>query len=68
MANECTESIVVFMNDDNPADVVNVPPLDTMSASTKDNIVFYVAGFVIKRCVKVLRCCTCLSAISGENS
>src|SRR6218665_869305 len=68
MANECTESIVVFMNDDNPADVVNVPPLDTMSAITKDKFVFYVAGFVIKHCVKVLRCCTCISAISGVSS
>src|SRR6218665_2441208 len=64
MATECIESIAVFINDDNPADAVDVPPLDILSSSTKDNIVFYVAGF-IRHCVKVLSCCTCISAISG---
>ena len=68
MATECIESIVVFMNDDNPADAVDVPPLATMSATTKDNIVFYVAGFVIKHCLKVLHCSTCIAAISGDRS
>jgi len=68
LATECIESIVVFMNDDNPADAVDVPPLATMSATTKDNIVFYVAGFVIKHCLKVLHCSTCIAAISGDRS
>lgn len=68
MATECIESIVVFLNDDNAADAVDVPSLATLSATTKDNIVFYVSGFVIKHCVKVLHCSLCILAISGDRS
>lgn len=54
MATECIESIVIYMNDDNLTHTLEVPPLVTLSATTKDNIVFYVAWFVIKHCLKML--------------
>jgi hypothetical protein len=68
MASECIESLVVFMNDDDPTDAVDAPPLATLPASAKDNIVFYVAGFVIKHCLKVVHCSTCIASISGDQS
>lgn len=66
MATECIDSLVAFVSDENPVDAVDVPPLATLSVTTKDNIVFYVAGFVIKHCLKVLHCSSCISAVSGD--
>jgi hypothetical protein len=67
LAAECMDGMAAFA-DDECLDAVDVPPLPVSSASTKDNIVFYVAGFVVRHCVRVLSCATCIAALSGEPS
>ena len=52
-AADCINSISDFVNDDDDAvDAADVPPLSAQSASTTDNIVYYVAGFVLRHCKK----------------
>jgi hypothetical protein len=60
------DSIAAFMSDDDDTiDAVDIPVLDNLSASPKDNIVFYVAGFVLRHCRRVFTCNGCLSCLTG---
>jgi len=65
---ECIDSIYAFLHDDSSVDAVDVPPMSNLSASTVDNIVFYVCGFVVRHCQKVVACSHCVSLLSGESS
>ena len=44
---ECLDSMAAFLLDDQCSDGADVPYLAVLSARSKDNIVFYVAGFAV---------------------
>jgi hypothetical protein len=63
VAAECIESLAAF------ADDVDVDPFELPEPScgtTKDNIIFYVAGFVVRRMKRVTTCDTCIKHLSGQ--
>ena len=64
IAAECLDSLSVFTSDEDiDTDPDNVPPAPTGSA--KDNIVYYVAGFVVRKCKKLGTCQTCISQLTS---
>ena len=65
-AAECLDAMAAFSNDDNDSDTE--PSEQLSDYTTKDNIVYYVAGFVVRHCRRVTKCYTCLSAISSSPS
>jgi len=59
-AAECIESLATFSSDD----AIDVQPSAISSAlTTRDNIVYYVAGFVVRHCKRVVSCEHCMSAL-----
>jgi hypothetical protein len=67
-ATECIDSFAAFLSDNEQSvDAVDVPVLEDLTATPKDNIVFYVAGYVLRHCKKVISCSECLSGLSGEH-
>ena len=65
---ECIDSIYAYLHNESSVDAADVPPMSNLSASTVDNIVFYVCGFVVRHCQKVVACSFCVSLLSGECS
>lgn len=63
IAAECLDYLSVFTSEDIDTDPDNVPPAPTGSA--KDNIVYYVAGFVVRKCKKLVTCQTCISQLTS---
>jgi hypothetical protein len=65
VASECLESLSAFTSDEtlDDTDPDNVPPPPT--GSTKDNIVYYVSGFVVRRMRKVVSCDSCVSQLTS---
>lgn len=66
VAAECLDSLSAFATDDDldrDLDPDCIPPAPTGSA--KDNIVYYVAGFVVRRCKKLVSCPTCLQNLTS---
>ena len=66
VASECLDSLSAFAADDDldrDLDPDCIPPAPTGSA--KDNIVYYVAGFVVRRCKKLVTCTACLEHLTS---
>lgn len=70
MAAACIDHNASVLDDDVDLDLdaVDVPMLSNMSASPVDNIVFYVAGFVLRHCRKTTTCGECIAGLTGERN
>jgi hypothetical protein len=64
VAAECLDLLAAFASDDMDVDPGDLP--EPSSGTTKDNIIFYVAGFVVRRMKRVTNCDTCIKQLSGE--
>ena len=69
-ATECIDNLsdIFLADDDTYLDAVDIQPLEFISANPKDNIVFYVAGFVLRHCRKTFKCSVCIAGLSGEQN
>jgi len=65
-AAECIDCLSAFATDEDSLDAVDVPQLAEFTSSPKDTVVFYVAGFVVRHCKKVLSCQICIAGLCGE--
>jgi hypothetical protein len=65
VAAECLDSLAAFASDDIDVDPGDLP--EPSSGTTKDNIIFYVAGFVVRRLKRVTNCNTCINQLSGTS-
>lgn len=65
VAAECIDSLASFA-DDEDLDPDCVPPAP--SGSAKDNIVYYVAGFVVRRCKKITSCTACIAQLTSTQN
>jgi len=64
VAAECLDSLAAFASDDADVDPGDLP--EPSSGTTKDNIIFYVAGFVVRRMKRVTNCDTRIKQLSGK--
>jgi hypothetical protein len=61
---ECLDSLSAFTSDED-IDPDSLPPAP--SGSAKDNIVYYVAGFVVRKCKKLVTCQTCITQLTSAH-
>jgi hypothetical protein len=59
-AAECIDSLLTFSADD---DVELEEDVVLSTLSTRDNIVYYVAGYVVRHCKRVMHCTLCLEIL-----
>lgn len=64
-AEECIDSLSAFVTDEDGPDAVDIPQLSDFSSNPKDSVVFYVAGFVVRHCKRVLSCQNCIAGLCG---
>ena len=62
LAAECLDSMAALTEDDNDT----VDELDSSFSVSTQNIIYYVAGYVVRHCRRVVNCDTCLSAITSK--
>lgn len=65
-AADCIDSLSAFMTDERGMDAVEIPRLSDFSSSPKDAVVFYVSGFVIRHCRRVVDCERCMAGLCGQ--
>lgn len=62
LAAECLDSMAALTEDDNDT----VDELDSNFPVSTQNIIYYVAGYVVRHCRRVVNCDTCLSALTSK--
>jgi len=66
-AAECIESLEAFMGDED-LEAVEVLEFSDAAGGIVDNIVYYVGGFVVRHCLRILKCTICLAALSADKT
>jgi len=62
LAAECLDSMAYLTEDD----IDTVDELDSNFPVSTQNIIYYVAGYVVRHCRRVVNCDTCLSALTSK--